>query len=385
MALKKRHQLAVGLVVIVSLVIFAVTILIIGQETRLFVSKVTYRTNFAEASGLRVGSPVTMAGVRVGNVQRIVLPTDPTSEGIEVFISVDQAYAPRVREGTQAKTVFLQFVANEKAVDLTPGDPLKPALEEGDFIPPEETKEILETGRTIADTLEEITADLREVLGAMRRGEGLLGKAIVDPEFGSETITKLNTALEALGGVLSRVEHGEGLVGKALADEALATAVSDNLKQAISSIAAVAQRLEGGEGLLGQLTVEGQQEQILDDVARGAEAFRRLAERAEASEGLLDRLVDDEQLAARLSANLDETFARLASIARKIDEGEGSLGLLVNEATLHDDIDTLITGMRSSRLMSWLIRRYHRKGEKQIEKELAEAESGARALESRPE
>ncbi|MDH3283154.1 MAG: MlaD family protein [Acidobacteriota bacterium] len=357
------QQLSVGLVVLLSLVIFAGTILIIGQETRLFVAKNTYRTNFTDASGLRVGSPVTMAGVRVGTINRIVLPTDPSSEGIEVFVTVDRDFAVRVREGTEARVVYLQIVANEKAVDLTPGNPDGEPLQDGAFIPPAELDEFLETGRTIADTLEEVTSDLKDILGAISRGEGLLGKAIVDPSFGEEGLEKIDAALTALSSVLQRIDDGEGLIGKAITDEEFARELSADLTEAVGGLARIVDRLDRGEGLLGQLTVGDESDRLLDDARAASASFREVAEGMERGDGLAGMLLRDEQLGRRIAGNLEELTERLASIAGKIDEGQGTLGQLVNERTLHDDVEQLLAGVRDSKLLSWLIRRYHRKGE----------------------
>ncbi len=363
------QQLSVGLVVLISLVIFAGTILIIGQETRLFVSKNVYRTNFTDASGLRNGSPVTMSGVRVGTIHRIVLPTDPASEGIEVFMTVDRDFAARVRTGTEARVVFLQIVANEKAVDLTPGDPDGDPLPDGAFIPPAEVDEFIETGRTIADTLEEVTLDLKEILGAIRRGEGLLGKAIVDPNFGEQGLEKLDSALAALSSVLGKIDEGEGLIGRVIADEEFARALSADLREATAGLARVVGRLDRGEGLLGQLTVEDESERLLDDARAASASLREVAEGMERGEGLAGILLRDEQFARRIAGNLDTLTERLASIAGKIDEGQGTLGKLVNDRGLHDDVEQLLAGVRESKLLSWLIRRYHQKGEAPVARE----------------
>ena len=362
------RSLAVGLIVILGLAIFMGAVLVVGQETHLFAAKVTYRTNFPDASGLRVGSPVTIAGVRVGTVSRIVLPTQPESEGIEVFLSVDKSYAARVREGTEASLVILQFVANEKSVDLSPGDPGKSQLGDGAFIPPAVQQAILEQGRTIASTLELATSDLSEILGAIRRGEGLLGKAIVDPEFGTQGLESLQKALDATEALLARINHGEGLMGRMVADQDFADEVAADLKAATSGIAAVAERIERGEGLIGRLSTGTEGEALASDLRQLGHALASVAESLENGEGLAGVLLRDEGLAERVSANLDETLARLASITRKIDEGEGTLGLLVNDRGLYDEAQTLMTGVRSSRMASWLIRRYHRRGEKEKKK-----------------
>lgn len=369
----KLRTLSVGIVVVLGVVIFMGAILVVGQETRLFSPKLSYRTNFPDASGLRVGSPVLMAGVRVGTVTDLILPTDPESEGIEVFLSVDKAFSERVREGTEASLVVLQVVSNEKAVNLTPGDPDDPRLPDGAFIPPLVREAILETGRSIATTVEDIATDLREVLAAIRRGQGLLGKAIVDPEFGQEGLETVQSALESLEELVARINRGEGLVGRAMVDDEFASTVARDLKRSTGAIAAFTERLERGDGLFGQMTMPGDSEELLGDLRELTTALTRLAEDLEWGHGLAGRLLRDDDLADSVSTNLDQTLANLASITGKIDRGEGTLGRLVNDDTLHRDVEMLVRGVRESRVLSWLIRRYYRKGREAVE-EMQESE-----------
>jgi phospholipid/cholesterol/gamma-HCH transport system substrate-binding protein len=48
--------------------------------------------------------------------------------------------------------------------------------------------------------------------------------------------------------------------------------------------------------------------------------------------------------------------ANLNSILQKIDRGEGTLGLLVNDPTLYDDLKLLVGGAQRSLLVRSLIR-----------------------------
>ena len=49
-------------------------------------------------------------------------------------------------------------------------------------------------------------------------------------------------------------------------------------------------------------------------------------------------------------------MARLNSILAKVDRGEGSLGLLLNDATLYEDLKILVGGAQRSTLVRALIR-----------------------------
>lgn len=361
-ARKSSQDLLVGFTVAAGMAVLAVAVLVIGGQSKLFSPKFTYRTTFAEASGLRVGAPVTLAGVRVGSVGRIVLPKDPRAEGIAVELEVDAAYAPRIREGSLARLAMLQFVANEKSVELSPGDAARPQLPDGAVIPVAQGRALLERGATIAESVERITADLETILSAIRSGEGLLGKAIIDPEFGTQGMKDLQAAIASFRSLAERVVRGQGLAGRLFSDDAAARETLADLKTAAHSLAVFTARLEQGEGLAGELT-RGESH-LVPELRDTIAAIKSVATALEQGDGLVARLVNDEDLSRRVTANLDEAMARLASITRKIDEGQGTLGLLVNQRGLYDDVETVVTGVKSSRLASGLVQHYYRKGEK---------------------
>ena len=51
-----------------------------------------------------------------------------------------------------------------------------------------------------------------------------------------------------------------------------------------------------------------------------------------------------------------EAGARLNSILAKIDRGEGTLGLIVNDPTLYEDLKLLVGGANRSALVRGMIR-----------------------------
>lgn len=351
------QEIVVGLVVIVALALLTAGILVLGQETRLFSRKVDYRTNFTDASGLRVGSPVTMAGVRIGSVSRIYLPQSAdTTQGIQVFMSVDDDFAPRIRQDTTAKPVVLQLVSNEKAVELTPGDPDKPQKRPGDFITPDEPISWVERGVGFANEVETMASDLREILSAIRRGEGILGRAILDPEFGESSMESIESTLAAADALLRRLNRGEGLAGRVVADEEFAEAMTRDLEKTASEVAAFSARLNDERGVLAQLLEPGEADELVTDVGSLAASLKNVARSLESGKGLAPRLLRDEAYADRVSERLDEGLGHLSSILAKIDSGQGTLGRLVNDSALHDEAECILQGVQESKTAMWIVR-----------------------------
>src|ERR1700740_3619563 len=67
----KWSQLRVGLTVLFASITLGVLIFLMSGTTGLFTRKITLRSYFDDAGGLRNGAPVRLQGVDVGNVTRI--------------------------------------------------------------------------------------------------------------------------------------------------------------------------------------------------------------------------------------------------------------------------------------------------------------------------
>jgi len=109
---RTARDLSVGALATLALLVLAVTIMSVGGQSRLFSHKAAYRVVFPNTEGLRVGSPVKIAGVQVGTVTEIRLPTAPDAPGIEADLGVEVAYEGRVRRNSR--------VALARAVALAP-------------------------------------------------------------------------------------------------------------------------------------------------------------------------------------------------------------------------------------------------------------------------
>ncbi len=70
--------------------------------------------------------------------------------------------------------------------------------------------------------------------------------------------------------------------------------------------------------------------------------------------------------------NLNESITRLDSILTKIDNGEGTLGALVNDPSLYEDLKSVLGGAKRSLILRALINSTIKKGEKSEKTEKTE-------------
>jgi phospholipid/cholesterol/gamma-HCH transport system substrate-binding protein len=369
-ARKWARELSVGAVVSVGLIVFAIAVLAITEESRLFYPKVSYWTRFDNTSGLAHGSPVRLVGVQIGTVDDIVFPTDLKEFKIKVTFRVDRAFAPRIRRGTVAYLKSLTYLSQDKYVELTPGDPEQDQLEPGGYIDAGMSawEETLLQGQGIADDLKEITSSFRDLLVALNQGQGIVQEMIHNPEFGKQGAADLEGSLASLRRLLEGLEQGRGMAGTLLRDRELAQRFSGSLDEAMSHLKSILARLDEPEGALAQLSdPKGKGAALIADLGAGAASFRQAAETIEKGQGTIGRLVHDREYADGLLGKFRSSAGHLDSILGKIDRGEGTLGGIVNDPAVYEGLKDVVAGIQKSKIGKGMIRHYEKKGAQERE------------------
>jgi phospholipid/cholesterol/gamma-HCH transport system substrate-binding protein len=356
------REATVGAFLALALIVLAAGIMAVGGESRLFSRKASYRVVFPATDGLIVGSPVKMGGVQVGTVTYLKLPTDPGAHGVEVSLGVQRIYASRVRQGSEASQKFLQYLSGETYVELTPGDPNQPAIPEGELLPSSKGSRLFEQSEDIADNFNAITISLKAILEPLQKGEGLLGQVIQNPEFGREGMEKIEATFDNILEITQRIRDGRGAVGRLLTDEELANRLND-LGTAIQDLSTLMDRVARGDGAVGSLTKPGGDAELaIADFRASAASLKRVTARLESTDGVLGKLLYDEAYSNQLAVSLQSAVTDFAAIAKKINEGQGTLGALVNDRVLYDSAEDVIAGVNDSKFARWMLRHYQKQG-----------------------
>src|SRR6185369_9173675 len=186
MAPKSREKnLRVGFLVAFAAVIAMVGLFFIGSEQKIFARKQEYTVRLDNVSGLAEGNPVKISGVTVGVVKDINLPHDPKKKDVDITLMVDKKYAERIRTDSRARLKKLGLLAGDSYIDISPGSPRFDALEAGANIPAARqtnVDQLISSGEDLVDNFVQISYSLKNVLGRIDRGEGLIGELTSAPE-----------------------------------------------------------------------------------------------------------------------------------------------------------------------------------------------------------
>ncbi|MEP6994825.1 MAG: MlaD family protein [Acidobacteriota bacterium] len=378
------RRFRVGLVVLIALFATMIGIFMIGQRANLFRKKFPYETRFESAAGLVGGNIVSLNGVVVGNVMEVNLSGDPADRTVRVVYDVVRRWTPMLRKGTRA-SIKTRGLLGDKYIELEGGRADEPQVPIGGEIPAAPgagLEKLLQGSGDLLTDLSAIAKSLRNILGRTEKGEGFLGAITSTSEESEQLGNSFNAALHSLNAILQKIQSGHGLAGKLLIDEKYGRETSASLAGAFRSIQSVLGKIDdgvrNGNGALPALLSDPEGKKkvyaLVDTLATAAAALARVAENLEKGNGALPILLHDERFGRAFTGNLRDFSQRLESIGRKLDEGHGTAGKLINDPAIFDAANRLVVGVDESAILRWLIKNRQKAG---IKKEYRQGQEPA--------
>lgn len=275
------NELKIGVALVLSVLIFYIGIRYF-KDLPLFAGTQTFSTAFADAGGLVAGNAVHISGVAVGSVETVSIRAG--SDLAHVTFHVDRGIVLPLGSTTAIGGIGALGVVRLE-INLGPTD--STAYEPGAFLPSSEEAgldQLISRAPQIVERADSLLLGATETLGAART-------LMADPQ------SELVQTLAAFQGT--------------------ANALTTLLRAEQGRIAGV---LEGAETLTGNLNTLTR-----DSLATTVENVNRLLTRLDGN-----------------IASLEATTASLNAILSKIDQGQGTLGRLINDPSLYTRLDSTL-------------------------------------------
>jgi len=383
------RRFRVGIVVLIALVATMIGIFMIGQRANLFRSKFPYETHFDSASGLISGNNVSLNGVVVGSVIEVRLSGDPADRTVRVVYDVVKRWAPMIRKGTRA-SIKTRGLLGDKYIELEGGKPDEPEVAIGGEIPAAPgagLEQLLAGSGDLLTDLGAIAKSLRNILGRTENGEGFLGAITSNSEESEKLGNNFNATLHSLNSILAKVDSGKGLVGRLLIDEKYGRETSESLAGAIRSVqgllAKIDEGVRTGNGAIPALLSDPEGKKkiyaLVDNLSVTAAGLVKITENLQSGNGAIPILLHDAQFGKAFTGNLRSLSEHLDSISRKLDEGQGTAGKLINDPSVFDGANRLVVGVNESALLRWLIKDRQKAGIKKEYNDAVHAQGAAAA------
>ncbi|MCG8589916.1 MAG: MlaD family protein [Proteobacteria bacterium] len=301
----RRLSLIVGGFVIFTLALLALSILSLSSEQGIFTRQYRLLANFENVQGLLPGAPVWVAGKQVGSVDRVEFTQVGIGYAVQVVLKIEESVQERVRRDSVA-TIGTIGLLGDSYVEIVVGTPTEPMLADGDSIrtvTPSNVGEVMVKGTRALDNIADLASNLNDVVKTFSSEDG-----------GTQTAT----AIAAMSDIITEVQQGSGLLHSLIYDDYDGSAL---------------QSIDGSLAVL---------DDIMNEVRTG--------------EGILHSLIYEAPSDQDLVVQTLQAGARLNSILSKIDQGEGTFGLLLNDPSVYEDLKQLLGGAQRSTVVRSLIR-----------------------------
>jgi phospholipid/cholesterol/gamma-HCH transport system substrate-binding protein len=302
-------QLKVGVLILVALVIIAIAILKLGEAGNLFGKRYHLVSFVGNASGLRVGGPVTVAGQLAGSIKDITfLPPDTdTTRNLKLIVEVNYSLRDQIRQDSRAKIKTMGLLG-DKVYDITVGTPRYRPLHENDTLvvaPSLDYEAVVQQASVAIQEVVGLTHDLQRVTTGITRGEGTLGQLVTNRQM----YDQVNSTLLRVSALMSRLENPRGTIGRLLDDPSLYT----SLNRAIASADTVIGQINRTNGTVGRLLRDDTlYVHFVSVVARADSLVGAMSK----GNGTMQKLFTDQQLYDQLVKTVGELNAVLIDIRR---------------------------------------------------------------------
>lgn len=331
----KWSQLKVGVTMLVALITLAVLIFLMSGTTGLFTQKIELISYFDDASGLRVGAPVRLDGVDIGNVTKIRVVPDVTRKltPVQVIMKVNLRYHYGLHKDSMT-VLSTAGVLGETYINIDSSDATGPEAQNDDVLPSKEVPDFSDMVRAGQGTLQNMDALIKRldrIIAFVESGNGSVGKLIYDPTL----YNRLNSTVNQFQGLVSQVSQGKGTLGKLMSDDELYNKVNAS----VDKLNTLIDDLNAGKGTAGKLLKDPT---LYNNANQTIANVKQLTEDINAGKGALGKFAKDKEFADKLQ----NTVNKLSDLSDRLAAGQGTMGKLLQDPSLYNNADQMLVESR---------------------------------------
>ena len=322
----KWSQLRVGITVIVATLTLALLLFLMSGTSGLFTSRITLKSYFDNAQGLRQGAPVRLSGVDIGNVTKIIIVPDKDKQQtpVEVLMKVSTKYSYAIRRDS-VTSLETAGVLGETFLDIDSLQALGPSAQDGDTLNTQVHPDFNQVVRASQGTLENMDALLKRadrILAFAESGKGSIGKLIYDPTL----YNRFSTTVAEFQQIVQQVGSGEGSLGRLISRND----AYEKFIATLDKMNGVIDDLQQGKGTAGKFLKDPS---LYNNANETAANIKKVSESISSGKGAIGKLTNDEELGKKL----DTTITKLSQLTSELEAGQGTAGRLFKDDSLYNN------------------------------------------------
>jgi len=332
--------------VLSGLILCGFATFLIGDSQQVWNRTVDFVAPFADVAGLKPGSPVRMGGVDIGRVAGVSHAPDVNDRRIYVKLAVVRSEAARVRTDTKAQ-ILGKGLLGDKMIDLST-DGKGGVLAPGGTVQTEEPLDFTSALGVLANKADHALTNVEQATDVLndRKVQDDVKSSVEDLRLLLDGIAHKDSAAHRLF-----MDPGEG----AKIDRVLSNleASSERLNAALDSVRDVTNQVKNGSGLAHSLLYDG--DMSANATGAVAEVHKDL-EAIRTGNGLAHSLIYGDDSTNHVMTNVDAMSGDLRAIVHDVREGKGTLGALLVDPSVYEDIRALVGNVERNEVLRALVR-----------------------------
>ena len=325
----KWSQLNVGVLIIVALsAVIALIFLMSGNRGGFFSGQIRVRSYFENSAGLKVGAPVNLDGVTIGNVKAVRIVAHPRLTPVEVIMTVSNEY--RGKLFTDSRTSLTTIgVLGDTVVNINNRRAHGKPIQNDAVLPTNETpnlQDVIQSSQTTIQKLNTILDQVNVLVNTLNSNKGSIGKLINDPTLYNRGVEAVNQ----LSAIAQQVNSGKGTIGRLMTDDS----IYNHLNDSVTKLDDVATELDSGKGTLGKMIKDPA---LYNNLEKSSQQLNEVLAKVNSGHGAIAMMLNDPAFAEKLQ----HTVTQLNSILTQANEGKGTVGQLIKNPALYNHLDDL--------------------------------------------
>ncbi len=307
-------------------VLVALIFLMSGTTGGFWSGRVTLRSYFENSAGLKVGAPVNLEGVTIGNVKSVQIDLSRGLTPVEVIMKISREKAKDIRADSKTSLETVG-VLGDTVVDIDSRTAVGPPVHNNEELHTTETpnlQDVIQASQGTIQQMDTILTKVDKLADALTTDKGSIGALINDKTVYNKALATLNE----LQSLVDTVSSGRGSIGKLVNDDTL----YDDLKSATKGMNDIVTSVNSGQGTIGKLMKD---DTLYNQLNESTKNLNEILKDANAGKGSLGILLKDPEFAHKLT----DTVTKLDSVLTQVDNGQGTIGAMMKDRTLYDHLD----------------------------------------------
>jgi phospholipid/cholesterol/gamma-HCH transport system substrate-binding protein len=326
------------------------TLLTLGKKKGYVGRNFTLYVYFDNIKGLKKNKSVYLYGSYIGSVRNIEFPKNTDDERVKVTLSIRKPYLKFIKKDAVAR-ITTKSLFGSKAVNISPGRE-KESVKDGDFIAGYVSADPIKAVETAGEVLIK-TKNILDTIGDMvdnYKNSDLLSYLLYVSQFVEKTINALEKKDGVLGAIIFDKETKKYL------KETLINLrdTTKNLKDISASLVRITKEVENNEQSLTHRLIYGKDgRKIMASLSIVASDSAKITNEIVNGDNLIHNFIFEKSEIKKL---LTDSVVKLNDVMTDIHEGRGSVGAIIKDPTIYEDLKGTFGKIKSNQVLKSLIR-----------------------------